>query len=203
MSYNHCSRLRLESSNQHVFLWNDNISRSTISKPAVYLFDSFDFDSALMSRDMALFVRVIYEIARLPRNHRSRNLSARKPRCRARTEKERKKEREKLSIMIIAMEFLRVAKNCKQNEWLHESSIRWQQTGMEKLLDKINCQPFFFFFFFLPDFALSKCDELRFFFLILFVMRYIFNNINEYFNIFFVFSRIQMIIDQCFINNFY
>lgn len=163
MSYNHCSRLRLESSNQHVFLWNDNISRSTISKPAVYLFDSFDFDSALMSRDMALFVRVIYEIARLPRNHRSRNLSARKPRCRARTEKEREKEREKLSIMIIAMEFLRVAKNCKQNEWLHESSIRWQQTGMEKLLDKINCPPFFFFFF-LPDFALSKCDELRFFF---------------------------------------
>lgn len=143
MSYNHCSRLRLESSNQHVFLWNDNISRSTISKPAVYLFDSFDFDSALMSRDMALFVRVIYEIARLPRNHRSRNLSARKPRCRARTEKER--EREKLSIMIIAMEFLRVAKDCKQNEWLHESGIRWQQTGVEKLLDKINCQPFFFF----------------------------------------------------------
>lgn len=41
---------------------------------------------------MALFVRVIYEIARLPRNHRSRNLSARKPRCRARTEKERERE---------------------------------------------------------------------------------------------------------------
>lgn len=94
-----------ESSNQHVFLWNDNISRSTISKPAVYLFDSFDFDSALMSRDMALFVRVIYEIARLPRNHRSRNLSARKPHD---VEPEQKKrERERLSIMIIAMEFLR------------------------------------------------------------------------------------------------
>lgn len=105
--------LRLESSNQHVFLWNDNISRSTISKPAVYLFDSFDFDSALMSRDMALFARVIYEIARLPRNHRSRNLSAVNHDVEA---EQKKKEREKLSIMIIAMEFLRVAKNCKQNE---------------------------------------------------------------------------------------
>lgn len=118
--------LRLESSNQHVFLWNDNISRSTISKPAVYLFDSFDFDSALMSRDMALFVRVIYEIARLPRNHRSRNLSAVNHDVEA-EQKKKKKEREKLSIMIIAMEFLRVAKNCKQNEWLDESGIRWQR----------------------------------------------------------------------------
>ena len=54
---------------------------------------------------MALFVRVIYEIARLPRNHRSRNLSARKPHD---VEPEQKKrERERLSIMIIAMEFLR------------------------------------------------------------------------------------------------